>query len=64
MGASLAKVESKSKCWKREAKSGAEKIERAEKEMDEAKQEAKVARLAAVIAGETKARAKNDLTRV
>ena len=54
MGASLAKVESKLQHWKQEAKAGAEKIERAEKERDETKQEAKVARLAV---GEGKARA-------
>ena len=35
--ASLAKMESKSKHWKQEAKVGTEKIERDEKEMDEAK---------------------------
>ena len=33
----LAKVESKLKHWKREAKAGAEKIEQVEKERDEAK---------------------------
>ena len=41
-----------------------EKIERAEKERDEAKQEAKVARLATIAVGEAKARAYDDLTRV
>ena len=35
-----------------------------EKERDEAKQEAKVARLVAIAMGEVKARAKDDLTRV
>ena len=39
------------------------KLKGAEKERDEAKQKAKVARLAAVAAGEAKARAKIDLTR-
>ena len=58
--ASLAKIESKSKHWKQEAKAGAEKIERAEKEREEAKQEAKVARLAAE---EVKERVEDDLTR-
>ena len=37
LNASLAKVESKLKHWKREAKASVEKIERAEKEMGEAK---------------------------
>ena len=60
---SLAKEESKSKHWKREAKVGAERIEREEKEMDKAKQEAKVARLPAIVASVAKARAEDDLTR-
>ena len=59
----MAKEESKWKCWKQEAKAGAEKIERTEKERDEAKHEAKVARLAAVAASEAKARAENNLRR-
>ena len=63
LDASLAKVESKSKHWKQEAKAGAEKIEREEKERDEAKPKAKVARLTAVAAGDAKARAEDDLTR-
>ena len=37
LDASLAKAKSKSKHWEREAKTGVEKIERAEKERDEAK---------------------------
>ena len=57
-------MESKLKHWKQEDKAGAEKIGRAEKERDEAKQEAKVARLAAVAVGETKAREKDGLTKV
>ena len=63
MDASLAKAKSKSKHWEREAKDDAEKIERAEKERDEAKQEAKVARLMAVAMGDAKARVEDDLTR-
>ena len=59
----MAKAKSKSKHWKREAKSGAEKIERAEKERDEAKHEAKVARLTAITVGDAKARAEDDMTR-
>ena len=59
----MAKAESKSKHWKREAKAGVDKIKRAEKERDEAKQEAKVTRLATIAVGEAKVRAENDLTR-
>ena len=60
----MAKAESKSKHWNQEAKAGKEKIERVEKERDEVKQEAKVARLAAIAAGEAKARAEDDLARM
>ena len=62
LNSSLAKAESKSKHWKREAKVGAEKIERTEKERGEVKQEAKVARLTAVAAGDAKARIEDNLT--
>ena len=60
----MAKEKSKSKQWEREAKAGVEKVERVEKERDEAKQEAKVARLTAVATGDAKARAEDDLHRV
>ena len=60
----MAKAESKSKRWKQEAKAGAEKIEREEKERDKAIQKAKVARLIVVAAGEAKVMAEDDLTRV
>ena len=43
LDASLAKAESRSKNWEREAKADAKKIRRAEKEREEARQEAKVA---------------------
>ena len=46
------------------AKAGAEKIKRAEKEREEAKQEAKVARLAVTSAGNAKARVEDDLAKV
>ena len=59
----MAKAKSKSKHWKREAKFGVERIERVEKDRDEAKQEAKVAHLVAIATGEAKARAEDDLTR-
>ena len=63
LDASLAKAESMSKHWKREAKGDTEKIEREEKERGEAKQEAKVTRLAVVAAAEAKAREEDGLTR-
>ena len=59
----MAKAESKSKHWKREAKAGAEKIKWAEKERDKAKQKAKVARLTAATVGDAKARVEDDPTR-
>ena len=64
LDASLAKAKSKEQYWKQEAKACAEKIEQVEKERDEAKQEAKVARLAAIAAGKAKARAEDDLVRI
>ena len=64
MDASLAKAKSRSKQWEQEAKAGKEKVTRMEKERDEAKQEAKVALLAASTAGDTRARVKEDLARV
>ena len=60
----MAKAKSKSKHWEREAKVGAEKVERAEKERDEAKEEAKVACLTVVAVGDTKARVEEDLNKV
>ena len=39
---SLAKAKSRSKHWEREAKADAEKIKGVDKEMEEAKQEAKI----------------------
>ena len=64
MDASLAKAKSRSKHWELEAKAGKEKIERMEKEMDEARHEAKVAHLEASAAGDARARAEGDLARV
>ena len=63
LDASLAKAKS-SKHWEREAKAGAEKIVRAEKERDEAKKEAQIAQLAVVAAGDTKEMAEDALARV
>ena len=64
MDASLDKAKSKLKHWEQEVKVGGERIVRMKKERDEAKQEAKVARLAASEATKAKARAKEDLARV
>ena len=58
----MAKAEFKSKHWKRDAKAGAKKIKRTEKERGEAKQDANVVRLTAVGAVDAKVRAKDDLT--
>ena len=60
----MAKAKYKSKHWVREAKASAENIEQAKKEKNEAKKEAKVARLMAVAVGDARSRAENDLTRV
>ena len=64
LDASLAKVKSKSKHWEREAKAGGRRIARMEKERNEAKQEAKVACVAASTVGDVRARAEEDLTKV
>ena len=64
MDASLAKVKSRSKNWEWEAKADAEKIVRVEKERDEAKHEAKVARLVVGATGNAKTRVEDDLARV
>ena len=61
---SLTKVKSWSKHWERKAKEGMKKIVSTEKERDEAKEEAQVARLAAVLAGDAKVKANGDLSRV
>ena len=60
----LVKAKNRSKNWEWKAKVGAEKIASAEKKRDEAKEEAQIARLAAVVAGDAKAWAKDDLARV
>ena len=64
LDASLAKAKSKSKHWEREAKVGGERIAWMEKERDEAKQEAKVARFAANTTGNSRVREEEDLARV
>ena len=64
LGASLAKVKSRSKHWEMEAKADRDKIARMEKERDKAKYEAKVARLETSTASDAKARAEEDRARV
>ena len=64
LDASLAKAKSKSKNLEWEAKAGGERTTRVEKERDEAKHEVKVAYLAASAAGDSKARADEDMARV
>ena len=60
----LDKAKARSKHWERKAKATIERITGVEKERDEAKEEAKHARLAAVAAGDVKARAEYNLVRV
>ena len=64
LDASLAKAKSRSKHWEQEVKAGVQKIAGAEKKMDQAKEEAQVARLVAVVASDAKARAEDDMARV
>ena len=64
LDASLSKEKSKFKHWERKAKASAGKIARAKAEKDEAKQESKIARLAANTTSDTKATTEDDLARV
>ena len=57
-------MKSRSKHWEREARAGAKKIKRVDKEREKANQEAKVARLVATTSGDAKARVEDDLTEV
>ena len=61
---SLGKAQSWSKHWEREAKESFEKTTGAEKERDEAKKEAQVARLAIFTASDARAKLEGDLARV
>ena len=61
---SLGKAQSRSKYWERKAKEGSEKMAGAKKERYEAKEEAQVARLVPVVAGDVRAKMKGDLARV
>ena len=58
------KAKARSKHWEQEAKVGVEKIVGAEKERDEAKEKVQLTRITAVTAGNTKARAEDDLAMV
>ena len=60
----LVKAKARSKHWEQEAKAREEKIVGAEKKRDETKEEAQLAWIAAVMAGDAKARAKDNLARV
>ena len=57
----LGKARARSKSWEWKAKEGIEKATRAKKDKDEAKEEAQVAWLAVVTAGDAKARVEVDL---
>ena len=61
--ASLAKAESSSERWEKEARDGATSVIRAEKERNEAKQEARVANMIVAEARDTKAKEEVDLTK-
>ena len=60
----LGKAKARSKHWEWKAKEGIERITGAEKERDEAKVEAQIARLATVVEGDAKARVEDYLARV
>ena len=61
---SIDKTKARSKHWEQKAKEGIERITDAEKERDEAKEEAQIARLAAITASDAKAWAEDELARV
>ena len=60
----LGKARDKSKYWEWKAKKGTERATTTEKERDKAKEEARVARLDAAVADDTKARVKVNLARI
>ena len=61
---SLGKAQSQSRFRERTAKEGSKKRKVAEKERDKAKEEAHIARLAAIAAGDSKEKIEGDLVRV
>ena len=60
----MGKAKPNSQHWEWEAKASAEKITGVEKERDKAKEEAQVARLATIVAGDAKAKMEGDLAMV
>ena len=60
----LVKAKARSKHWEREAKAGVGKVRSMEKERDEAKEEAELAQLAVVAAGDAKALVEDKPARV
>ena len=57
-------AKARSKHWEQKTKEGIERITCAEKERDEAKEEAQIARLAVVTTSDMKVREEDDLARV
>ena len=57
-------AQAKSRYWERKAKEGTDRAIGMEKDMDEAKEESHIARLATVTAGDARAWAEDDLARV
>ena len=60
----LNKAKARSKHWEWKAKEGIERIIGAEKERDEAKKEAQIARLATVVVSDAKVQAEDKMARV
>ena len=61
--ASLTKTKASSECWEKEARDGTASVIRAERERDEAKQEARAAQMIVTAAGDAKAMVEVDLTK-
>ena len=60
---SIGKAQSRSRYWERKAKEGSKKTANTEKKRDKAKEEAQVARLAAVATGDRKVKIEGYITR-
>ena len=60
----LSKANARAKHWERKAEEGTKRITGIEKERDEAKEEAQIARLATIAPGDTKVREEDDLARL
>ena len=61
---SLSKAKSWSRHWEQKAKEGTERTTGAEKEREEAKEEAQVFRITAIVVGDAKAKVEGDLVSV